>query len=157
MAKVKKYEDQDEDNVKVTDELLKSLLPKGFKLPATNGGRADLLYEIDALRLAEKKKVDAIDKFQTKLEQWFIDNLPASEETGVAGKKGRVQIKKKDNPVVEDWSAFYTYVAKKKAFDLLQRKLNAKAVNERWENKEKLPGVGKFTKKVVSLTSVKGA
>jgi len=95
------------------------------------------------------------EKFQNMLEAWFIQELPTKDAQGIAGKKGRVEIKTKELPTVEDWSKFCAYIQQTGAFELLNRAVNPKAVRERWENKEEVPGVGKFVRKVVSLTKVK--
>jgi len=144
-----------EQDDRVTDEVLKEHLPRGYKLPKTPAQRADLLYELDAFASEERRKVTALEKAVSLLERWFVQNLPETAATGVAGKLGRVQIVNKDIPIVEDWDKFYAHVAKTKSFDLLQRRLSEKAVKERWEANKVVPGTGHFNVKKVSLTKVK--
>lgn len=143
----------------ITEEILFEACPKeflaAFKKAKTAGQRADLLYAADEYRLAEGKKVEAMKKFVSKLEKWFIQELPETDSTGVAGKIARVQIKHKDRPAVMDWDKFYDHIRKNRAFELLNRAVNAKAVKERWESGKVVPGVEKFPYKDVSVTKVK--
>ncbi len=143
----------------VTEELLLELCPKeflaAFKKAKSVGARADFLYLADEQRLDAGKRVDAMKKFVSKLEKWFIQNLPDGEATGIAGKVARVQIKQKERPSVMNWDKFYDHIRKNKAFELLNRAVNVKAVKERWENGKEVPGVEKFFYKDVSVTKVK--
>ena len=144
----------------ITDATLEELCPKNiltrFKAAKTPAARADLLYTLSAKEWKELKKVfDEIDKFLGKLEQWFIQEFQ-SDQRGVTGKVGRVEVKPKEIASVEDWSKFYAFVKKKGEFDLLNKAVNQRAVQERWSQNKEVPGVGKFIKRVVSLTGVKG-
>lgn len=132
----------------------KSLRPD-MKKAKTPAARADFLYGLEAMRLEAQKAAEALKKFQTALEDWFIEQLPAEDATGTAGKLGRVEIKRKTIPTVEDWPKFYAYVKKTGAFELMQRRLSDKAIDERWEANKEVPGVGRFIKKTVSITKVK--
>lgn len=125
------------------------------KLPKSLGACADLLYKTREERLKLQREVDRLEKKESALENHFIEEL-SKDSTGVAGRVARVQINSKPVPVVEDWSKFYTYIKKNNAFELLQRRLSAKAVEERWEDKKQVPGVGRFNAKKVSCTKLKG-
>ena len=143
----------------VTEETLFEFCPKEFlaqfKKAKTPAARADLLYLIDEEAGKRAKEVDAVKKFVSKLEQWFIEQLPSDDATGIAGKVGRVAIKLKEIATVADWTKFYKHIQKKGEFELLNRAVNQKAVKERWEQNKAVPGVDRFTKKTVSLTKVK--
>lgn len=155
----KKFVDDTEVEGEITEEILFEYCPKeflaAFKKAKTQGQRADLLYAADEYRLAEGKKVEAMKKFVSKLEKWFIQQLPETDATGVAGKIARVQIKTKERPSVMNWDAFYDHIRKNRAFELLNRAVNTKAVKERWEEGKQVPGVEKFAYKDVSVTKVK--
>lgn len=150
--------DVEVDN-QITDTLLRELCPPSvttrFKAAKTPAQRADLLYALDkgdlkVLRAAFKE----MDTFVSKLEQWFIQEL-SDDQRGVTGKTARVEVKSKEIATVEDWPKFYAHIAKKKEFDLLNKAVNQKSVQERWENHKEIPGVGKFVKRVISLTAAK--
>jgi hypothetical protein len=144
----------------ITDDHLLEACPaelvKRFKAAKTPAARADLLYSLSNGELKELRQAfKEMDDFVGQLEAWFIQEL-ANDQTGVAGRLGRVEIKRKEIATVEDWSKFYEHIRKKKEFDLLNRAVNQKAVKERWEQAKDIPGVGRFVKKSVSITAVKG-
>lgn len=125
------------------------------KIPSTPAECADLLYKTRTARLLLQAKVDAMKDVEGALCEYFIENLPRSNASGIAGKLARVQIEPKPVPQVSDWLKFYAYVKKNNAFDLLQRRLSEGAVKERLDNKVKLPGVTIFNAKKVSCTKLK--
>lgn len=148
----------------ITDELLLELCPTSsvataFKRAKTPAARADLLYSLEKGALRElRQNFTEMEKFCNKLEAWFIQEMPDNEDTtGVSGKLARVEIKRKEIATVSDWDKFYANIKKKGEFELLNRAVNQKAVKERWDQGKLVPGVEKFTKRVISLTAVKGA
>ena len=151
--------DVGEDDRAITEELLIELCPKELltkykkaKTPATS---ADFLYLASKEELKKARDVfNSIDKFLTKLEQWFIENMEQGQ-TGVSGKVGRVEVKKKIIASAEDWDKFYSHIKKKGEFDLLNKAINQKAVGARWEAGKEIPGLMRFEKQVISLTGVK--
>lgn len=142
----------------VDRELLLSLCPKDilpyFKKAKTDGQLVDLLYAVDKHRKLVNREVAEVETFQKKLEKYFIQKLPDNDSTGIAGEKGRVQVKHKSRPNVIDWSKLYEHIKKKGAFELLNRAPNVKAISERWEAGQQVPGVEKFDYKSVSLTKI---
>lgn len=144
----------------ITDAFLREICPKNvlarFKGAKTPAAKADLLFDLDRTELkALREAFKEMDNFLNKLEAWFVQEF-RDDQRGVTGKVGRVEIKSKEIASVEDWTKFYGHIAKKKEFDLLNKAVNQKAVQARWEENKQIPGVGKFVKKVVSLTAVKG-
>lgn len=137
-------------------------LPVGFRLdkqgelvlPRTPGECADLLYRTREARLAVQRQIDKLSKAESKLQEYFIETLPKSSSTGLAGRVARVQIEMRTVPTVEDWAKFYAHVKRTGEFELLQRRLNEGAVRERWEEGEKVEGVGTFNAKKVSCTKL---
>lgn len=146
--------------VVITDSLLREMCPdtvlSRFKAAKSPAARADLLFDLDRTELKELRNAfKEMDGFLNKLEAWFVQEFK-DDQRGVTGKVGRVEVKNKEIASVEDWSLFYAAIKKKGEFDLLNKAINQKAVQERWEQGKEIPGVGKFIKKVVSLTGVKG-
>jgi hypothetical protein len=124
------------------------------------GAVSDLMY---SLRQAAKVPSTAVASFtdvfgsvDKVLEEYFIAKLSAGESSGVQGSIGRVQVTTSVVPIVNDWPAFYAGMAKAKSWDLLNKALNRKAVQERWEQKKQVPGVGTFVAKKVSVTKIPG-
>lgn len=125
-----------------------------YLLPKSPAARADVLYACEKMRLDLQKRVEKLKKLESELDQYFIDTLPVSQASGIAGQVARVQIKPNPKPIVEDWDKFYAYVKKNNAFDLLQRRVSESAVEERWADKKQVPGVGIFHTKKVSVTKI---
>lgn len=122
--------------------------------PKTLGACVDRLYELRDKRLKQSKVVEALEKEEKALKEHLIQNISKADSSGVSGKKAKVTIQTKAQPSVKDWDAFYKYIARTKSFELLQRRVNAAAVTERWENGKTLPGVDKFNVVSVSLTKL---
>jgi hypothetical protein len=93
-------------------------------------------------------------------EEFFIQKLAVGESSGQQGMKSRVQVTEAVIPVVETtsdgWAKLYAHIKKTGHFDLLNKALNKTAVQERWEQKKQVPGVGKFHAKKVSVTKLNG-
>ncbi len=124
------------------------------KLPKSLGAVVDLFYKTRQERYELQHKLDAMKKIEAACEERIINELPKSESTGIAGKTARAAVNTKKVPQVSDWGSLYGYIIKNKAFDLLQKRLSTKAVEERWEAGKKLPGVEVYNAVTVSLTKV---
>lgn len=122
--------------------------------PKTLGACVDRLYELREKRLKQAKTVEALEREEKELKEHLIQNISKADSSGVAGKKAKVTIHTKAQPSVKDWDAFYKYISRHKAYELLQRRVNATAVAERWEAGKELPGVEKFNVVSVSLTKL---
>lgn len=127
---------------------------KKFKIPKALGACADLLYSMRAERHVLQRQVDDMKKNEQELKDYIIANLPKSKASGVSGKTANAQVKKTAVPTVADWDKLQKYIKKTGAFDLIQRRLNTKAVEERWNDKKAVPGVESFTKVDVSCTKL---
>jgi hypothetical protein len=125
-----------------------------FKIPPKLGAVADLLYRTREARLRLSKECDALKERETALSEHLIRELPKSDASGVSGRVARATAVTKVVPTTEDWDALYRYVKRTGAFELLQKRLTAKAVEERWEAGKEVPGVGRFRTVVVSLSKL---
>jgi hypothetical protein len=121
-------------------------------VPKTIGACADRLYKIKELKSELNRQSAVLDKEESEIKEHVINTLPKDEVNGVAGKLGRVTIKKTPKPSVKDWAKLYAYILKKKDFSLLQRKPSEAAIKDRWNEGEKVPGVESFTVVTVSVT-----
>jgi hypothetical protein len=113
----------------------------------------DKLDSTRKARLVLQREVEELKKVESELQDHLIRNVPKGS-AGVFGRVMKALITTKDIPQVADWPAFYKYVMKKKAFELLQKRLSATAIQERWDAGEKIPGVEVFTTVGVSLTKI---
>lgn len=121
-----------------------------FKVPKQLGACADLLYTTREQRYGLQRQVTELEEREKSLKDYIIETLPKSQSTGVAGKLARVAVTTKEVPQAEDWEALQGYIKGHDAFDLVQRRLNSKAIEDRLEAGEVIPGVAMF--KVVSVS-----
>lgn len=127
-------------------------MAKPKPLPKTLGACADALKAVKDAMSELNRELAELQARKTQLEEKLINDLPASDAEGVVGKTVRATVVTRRIPVLEDWSALTKYVKKTGDFDLLRRQVSTEAVEERWEAKKQVPGVGVFNKKKVSLT-----
>jgi len=127
---------------------------KEWKFPTNMAECADRYYTLQKKRYKAQAAVKVLAEEENALEEWIIVKLPVSKATGIAGKIARISVDKKEIPQVKDWPKFYAYLHKNKAYDLLNRALNAKAVKERWAAGKTVPGTDKFIRKVVSVNKL---
>lgn len=125
-----------------------------FRVPKTAAQLADLLYRTREMRLDISRRVERLEALESQLKNYFVENLPKSNASGISGLVARVQIETKPIPQVEDWDKFYAYVHKHKAFDLFQRRIAEGAAKERMDEGKKIPGVGIFNVKKVNCTKL---
>lgn len=105
-------------------------------------------------RLALAKEVDKLQETESELKASLMAALSSAGAMGVAGKAGRVTLVTKEEPTVRDWQAFYAYIVRNDAFDLLQKRLSAPAVRERWEAGATVEGVGTIPVTNLSITKL---
>jgi hypothetical protein len=124
------------------------------------GALADLLYDLEqmsaSLASIAKPALEVLGPGIKAIEDHFVSTLAVGEATGVQGQKSRVQVTSKAIPQVaaEDWPKFYAHIKKTGEFELLNRAVNRKAVQDRWDAKKQVPGVKPFFAKVVSCTKL---
>lgn len=123
-------------------------------LPESIGRCADLYHDVRELRLAMAKEVEAVEEFEKEVRQHIIDNLSKSDDTGAAGLRYRAQVLTKVKPTVSDWPALQAHILKTSNFDLVQKRISDKAVADRWEAGEAIPGVERFNSVDVSITKI---
>lgn len=116
-----------------------------MKTPTTPGGIADLLYKKRTARLKLEKAVEDAKKEETDLKERLFKLLPKLDATSVTGKVATVSIERVHVPTIKDWEKLCRYVKSNGAFDLLQRRVNAKAWRERLEANRAVPGVESYT------------
>jgi hypothetical protein len=150
-------------------------MTKKTGIPKTPGACADRMYALKLDKSKAQKVVDDIAAEQAAIEEHLIKTLPADDAEGVIGKVAKAVIQSKTIPVVDaedGWRKVYAailvealakapklppaklaaYLAEHAAWDLLTKRLNTKAVGDRWEAGETIPGLTRFVKKSVSLT-----
>lgn len=128
-------------------------------IPKEQGKWPDLLNDLRTQRLALQRQAEEIEAQEKELKDKIIETLPKSSATGIIGKEYQVKVVNKDIPQVDTendgWEKVYEYIKKNKAWDLLQKRLNTAAVEERTLAGKVVPGIKIFTATTVSLTKVK--
>lgn len=129
---------------------------KGTYLPKNLGEAADLLKDVQQLRLAMQRDVEAWDKYESAIEEHLIAQLDSRNEGGAAGQRYMAKVKVSTKPVIGEgkWPDFLQFVRTSGRFDLLQKRLSDKAVMDMVEQGETPPGVEKFNAKKISLTKL---
>lgn len=142
--------------IKVEQEKVEPRKPKSkIKIPKKLGEVADMLWDVREKQKEIKKQLDELEAQESDLKDHLINNLGSSQSaTGVAGNKCRVTVETKDVPTVKDWNSLWTYIVKNKAFDLVQRRVSTSAVEARWDDGKKIPGVEPFGVKKLSINKV---
>jgi len=86
---------------------------------------------------------DEVKKCTNKLAELEKDIMALMSDAGIsqaASDKASCTMKMAKHPAIEDWPAFYDYVAKTSQFELLHKRLSSQAFRERWEAGEVIPG-----------------
>lgn len=122
-----------------------------MKFPATLGACIDLMYKLRQERFAIEKKAEAVKEKESALEKHLIETFSKTDLDGARGKTAVAGITQTTVPSVSNWDKLYAYVVKKKAWDLLQRRVATNAYRERLEQKEAVPGVEPFIVTKLSL------
>ena len=111
---------------------------------------------INVLKRQKKRHQDRLKDINgemTQLERECIKFLEAEGVERVSDAKNNVSIKETDVPVMQDFMTFYKYVRRQNAPELLTQKINTSAWRER---DQKVPGVGTYTVKKLSITTRRG-
>jgi len=104
--------------------------------------------DVDRLRA----KISKINSKREDLEHQLMKALKKAKLNKAAGVSASANIHKSRHLNIVDLEALNRYVARKKAFDLYQRRLNSKAYFDRLEDGEKVPGVDIYEKTSVRIT-----
>lgn len=116
------------------------------------GTAIDMLYQLRTERLAVEKTVKEMKSKELELRVYIKGLLDAASLEGGRGQTASTSIIHSVEPTVKDWAAFYAYVKENDCFDMLQRRVSATAVKDRWEAGVVIPGVDKFDTWDLSLT-----
>lgn len=80
-----------------------------------------------------------------------LRNLEGNRQSGVVVNDQVVQLVVKSVPQVADWPTLYKHVQATGEFDLLYKRLNNAAVNQRWEDGAIVPGTQPFPVEELSI------
>lgn len=110
-----------------------------------------------AFRMDLAKDLEGAKAKEALAENAVQEALKAAGITEAKGGGLSVRLSTKNVPLVDDWQAFYAYVAHNGAFDLLHRRVSATACAARWEVDETIPGVSPVELTQLDVRALKGA
>nr|MDA3888335.1 hypothetical protein [Allgaiera sp.] len=100
------------------------MLTKGAPVPASIGRCADLLRDVQDLRIVMEKQVAEIKARETELREHIIENLPKEGPDSVAkGLRYKASINEKEHFSVTDWPEVYAFIRQNNRFDMLKKDL----------------------------------
>lgn len=124
--------------------------------PASLGACIDLGFKLREMRKVLEGKAQELQEQETALKEHILECFKDQKIDGARGKKGLASFVAKLVPQVDPdqggWPAVYKYIAKHGAWELLQKRFGEKAVQERWDAGESIPGVKAFTNKQIKFT-----
>lgn len=131
-----------------------------LKIPKGIGPCIDLAYRLRAERIEKQREFDAIiadlKADEKKLEDHILNTFEKSQLNGAKGDICSCSLVPKSYPQVDTeaggWDKIYAWVTKTKAYDIFERRLSRKAVLDRFNNKEPIPGVKLYQTTELSLT-----
>lgn len=125
-----------------------------MKKRITVGSLIDAMHTVREARrtLAEEDK--KLSDELANLESRLINLMDAEGITKSTGKTATASISESLQFNTVDWDAFTTFMAKKKWFHLVQRRISAPAVREIFEKSGAVPGLEPFTKREINLRNL---
>lgn len=106
-------------------------------------------------RIELQKQVDALEAEEKALQQQVIEALQRARNKSVSNGDRLFQIVTTNEPQVDDWNVLYKHILSTGHFELLHRRINSKAIKERWDEEEKIPGIGSIPVTKLSDTKAK--
>ena len=136
--------------------LLEQTMPttaKTTKTPTTllKGTTVDKLVGLRNKKRDLEASVKSLEGQIEDLQSQLLEEMEAAGVDKFSGKLGTVSISTNVVANVEDWDLLYPYIAKNKAWHLLQRRVSDPAYRELLEAGKKVPGVQPFSKKRLNL------
>ena len=127
------------------------------KYPKTLGACIDLGFSLREKRKALEAQAEKVSEEEAALAEYILEQFKDQKIDGARGKKGLASFVPKKVPVIDidlgGWPALYKHIQKSGDFELLQKRLGEKAVQERWDAGKAIPGVKPFIKKQLKFTA----
>jgi hypothetical protein len=129
----------------------KTAMPKVRELAV--GATIDQLWGYREQKRALETQIKEVEEKAKEIEEKLMERLGKEGLEKATGTKASVSITSSVTADVQDWDAFYPYIAKNKFWHLLQRRVSDPSYRELLEQGKKVPGVVPFTKKRINLRS----
>lgn len=128
------------------------------KFPSKLGACIDLAYSLRAERLAFQKQMeDRLEEMKAEekaINDHIINSFTKSDINGAKGSICTASLIPFTVPHVKDWPAVWAWIAKNKAWDLMEKRMAKVAYRERLEAGQAIPGVERFDGVNLSLTKI---
>ena len=106
-------------------------------------------------RLALSKKVDALEDVEKQLKSQLMEAMKEAKASSVGGEIALVTHRVKPKAVAKDWSLIHQYIIDNNAFDIMEARLATKAIAERAEQQDHVPGMEWFDVDTLSVAKAK--
>ena len=117
------------------------------------GKAVDNLYNI-TLQIRElEAKIKDLKAKRTTAEKNLMSRMEKSEAATIRGSKAMASFSDKVVFKVDDWDAYYKYIHRYKAYDLLHKAASSTAIKERLEDGKKVPGISRLEFTKLSVTA----
>ena len=122
--------------------------------PPALGSMIDKIWAVrEEKRRLEEQAKEASERI-SELEAQLFEQLEAQGLDKATGSKASVSITTSVVADVQDWDAVWPYIAKTKAWHLVQRRLSDPAYRELLDMGKKVPGVQPFTKRKLNVRTL---
>jgi|SRR5215831_3256326 len=121
------------------------------------GETADEYFDLRNRRIEKEHEAAELAKEENRVKDLLITQMTHSGITSIGGKLVKYELKKVDEPTVEEgnWEPVWEWLRETGEFDIMYRRLNAKALKDRRENDVHVPGVTWFPVYKLSQSKVK--
>ena len=100
----------------------------------------DAYVEQKALKESLNENIKKCNEKMANLEADIMEQMATAGISQAASDKASCSMREVKHPAIEDWNAFYNYVAETNQFELLHKRLSSQVFRERWEAGENIPG-----------------
>jgi hypothetical protein len=122
--------------------------------PPSTGSLIDQHWAAREEKRRLEEQVKAVEKTIAELDTQLLERMDAEGLEKATGTKATASISKSVVADVQDWDAFWAFIAKKKFFHLVQRRVSDPAYRELLEAGTAVPGVQPFPKRKLNLRSL---
>lgn len=128
------------------------------KLPTKPGKLLDRMWLLKMQKEALEAELVKVKADIKTVEETIFKCFKSNELDSARGDSCQATIGSRIVPVAKDWPKVFEYVKKQRGlsgFDLLQKRLGSKAVEARWEDGIKIPGIIKDSFDVLHVKKLK--
>lgn len=124
------------------------------KRPMTIGALADTLYAKREAKRSLEAQIKELDEEIKDLTEAAMAAMDAQNTTKAEGRKASLSISSNVVANVVDWDLVWPWVAKNKAFYMIQKRMNDTSYRELLDMGKSVPGVQPFTKRNLSVRTI---